>query len=81
MLIHEAAGIVHLIVYHNIEILLRRMRRDVRVGEFLRFRHLLDRLVLIPNAFSMLLTNEMSAFGVVGVVIQRLGFDNDGKAE
>ena len=36
MLINEAAGIVNLIMNHQIEILLRRMRRDIRIGEFLR---------------------------------------------
>lgn len=36
MLINEAASIVNLIMDHQIEILLPRMRRDICISEFLR---------------------------------------------
>ena len=49
MLINEAARIIHLIVYHDIEILLRRVLSNIRVRELLGVRHL--RLLLFLFLF------------------------------
>jgi hypothetical protein len=39
VLIHEARGIVHLIVYHDIEILLAGVGRDIAVRKLFRIGH------------------------------------------
>lgn len=39
VLVHEARGVVDLVVDHQVEVLLGRVFRDIRVGEFLGVRH------------------------------------------